>query len=212
MALPSGAYPAGVAPAIDVDGDELRRAIRAEYEVVALRPETGFHFLTGHPLAVLLGYEEAWLTGLPETSIVSFAGTGNPFVAGPIAPGAHVVDIGCGAGIDSLIAAQMTGPSGSVVGVDMTPAMLEKARAGAATAGMMNVEFREGLAESLPVPDDWADVVISNGVLNLMPDKLTALGEMARVLKPGGRLQLGDIVVERPVPEDAKRDIDLWTG
>ena len=212
MALHGVAYPAGVAPAVDVDAHELRRAIRAEYEVVALRPEVGFHFQTGRPLAALLGYEEAWLAGLPESSIVSFAGTGNPFAAGPIAPGEHVVDIGCGAGIDSLIAAHMTGPSGAVVGVDMTSAMLDKARGGAATAGMTHVEFREGLAEDLPVSDAWADVVISNGVLNLMPDKLTALGEMARVLKPGGRLQRGGIVVERPVPEDARRDSELGTG
>lgn len=210
MTIQGSAYPPGVAPAIDVDAHKLRQAIRAEYEVVALRPETGFHFQTGRPLAALLGYQESWLAGLPESSIVSFAGTGNPFVAGPIAPGEHVVDVGCGAGIDSLIAASMTGPSGAVVGVDMTPAMLDKARAGA--AGMTNVEFREALAEALPVPDAWADVVISNGVLNLMPDKLNALSEMARVLKRGGRLPLGDILVDRPVPEDAKRDIDLWTG
>ncbi len=212
MALQNIAHPVGVAHVVDVDVNELRQAIRAEYEVVALRPEESFHFQTGRPLAALLGYKEAWLDGLPESSIVSFAGTGNPFIAGPIVPGDHVVDVGCGAGIDSLIAARMTGPTGAVVGVDMTPAMLEKARAGAAASGLGNVEFREGLAEALPLPDAWADLVISNGVLNLMPDKLAALGEMARVLKPGGRLQLGDIVVERPVPEDAKRDIDLWTG
>jgi SAM-dependent methyltransferase len=210
--LALASYPAAVAPAIDVDAEELRRAIRAEYEVVALQPEVGFHFQTGRPLASILGYEDGWLAGVPESSIVSFAGTGNPFAAGEILPGERVVDIGCGAGMDSLIAAGMTGPAGTVVGVDMTPAMLDKARAAAASAGLAHVEFRAGLAEALPVEDAWADVVISNGVLNLMPDKLSALQEMARVLKPDGRLQLGDIVVERAVPEEAKRDIDLWTG
>jgi ubiquinone/menaquinone biosynthesis C-methylase UbiE len=130
------------------------------------------------------------------------------------------VDVGSGAGIDSLIAAKMVGPTGQIIGVDMTPAMLNKARRAAADAGLTNVEFREGYAEALPVPDGWADVVISNGVLNLMPDKAVALGEMARVLrspdpgsgKSGGRLQLGDILVQKAVPESAKRKIDLWTG
>jgi ubiquinone/menaquinone biosynthesis C-methylase UbiE len=122
------------------------------------------------------------------------------------------VDVGSGAGIDSLIAAKMVGPAGRVVGVDMTPAMLNKARQAALEAGLGNVEFREGYGEALPVLDEWADVVISNGVLNLMPDKSTVLQEMARVLKPDGRLQIGDILVQKPVPESAKRKIDLWTG
>ena len=200
------------ARAVDVNVDALRAAIRTEYEVVALRPEQGFHFHTGRPLAQRLGYDEAWLAGVPESSVASFAGTGNPFAAGPIPSGARIVDVGCGAGMDSLIAARLVGPAGEVIGVDMTTAMLGKARAAAGEAGLANVAFREGLAESLPVPGGWADVLISNGVLNLMPDKLAALAEMARVLKPGGRLQMGDIAVDRPVPEDAKRDIDLWTG
>jgi len=160
----------------------------------------------------MLGYHDDWLEGIPEGAIASFAGTGNPFRIGVLAPGTRVVDIGCGAGMDSLIAAQMVGPSGQVMGVDMTPAMLEKARKSAIEAGLTTVEFRDGLAESLPVPDRWADVVISNGVLNLLPDKLAALQEMARVLKPTGRLQIGDILVRAAVPEDAKRHIDLWTG
>ena len=123
-----------------------------------------------------------------------------------------MVDVGCGAGIDSFIAAHMVGPSGQVIGVDMTPAMLAKARRGAAEADVTQIEFREGLGEALPVDDGWADVVISNGVLNLMPDKPAALQEMARVLKPGGRLQIADILVQKPVPDSAKRKIDLWTG
>lgn len=199
-------------PPADLDLDRLRIEIQKEYAEVALRPDTGFHFQTGRPLARILGYDEAWLENIPERSIESFAGTGNPFSVGRLQPGEHVVDVGSGAGIDSLIAAHMIGPTGRVIGVDMTQAMLEKARTAAAEAGLSGVEFRQGYGEALPVPDGWADVVISNGVLNLMPDKLAALREMARVLKPGGRLQIGDISVQRAVPESAKRDIDLWTG
>ncbi len=196
----------------DVDLDSLRRAIQDEYAVVAQEPEHGFHFFVGRPLARLLGYEHAWLEDVPEATIASFAGTGNPFRLGALGPGERVVDVGSGGGIDSLIAAQMVGPTGRVIGVDMTPAMLDKARTSAATAGSKNVEFRQGFGEALPVEDGWADVVISNGVMNLMPDKDAALREMARVLKPGGRLQIGDILVQKPVPQDAKEDMALWTG
>jgi arsenite methyltransferase len=126
--------------------------------------------------------------------------------------GERVVDVGCGAGLDSLIAAKKVGPEGHVIGVDMTPSMLQKAREAAKEVGLENVEFREGYAEELPIVDGWADVVISNGVLNLMPDKSAALEEMSRVLKPDGRLQIGDILVQKAVPESAKRNIDLWTG
>ena len=198
------------APELDVD--TLRRAIREEYAEVAANPEKGFHFHTGRPLARMLEYADEWLEGLPESSIESFAGTGNPFSLGELRPGERVVDAGCGAGIDSLIAAKKVGPDGRVIGVDMTQSMLEKARQGAKEAGLKNVEFREGYAEELPIVDGWADVVISNGVLNLMPDKSAALEEMSRVLKPNGRLQIGDILVQKAVPESAKRKIDLWTG
>ena len=201
-----------VPPPIDVDRDQLRTAIQTEYAEVALQPTKGFHFHTGRPLARLLGYAEAWLIGIPEGAIESFAGTGNPFSLGELRPGERVVDVGAGAGIDSLIAATMVGPTGQVVGVDMTPEMLGKAQRNARAARVSNVEFRAGYGEALPLPDDWADVVISNGVLNLMPDKLAGLQEIARVLKPGGRLQIGDILVQKAVPESAKRDIDLWTG
>ena len=197
---------------IDLDVDELRAAIRAEYETVALDPGRGFHFHTGRPLAAIVGYAEEWLEGIPESAIESFAGTGNPFSLGALASGERVVDVGSGGGIDSLIAARMVGSEGWVVGVDMTPAMLERARRAAAEAEIENVEFREGLMEELPIEDGWADVVISNGVLNLTPDKGRALGEMNRVLRPGGRLQIGDILVEREVSEASKRKIDLWTG
>jgi SAM-dependent methyltransferase len=195
-----------------IDLPELRRAIQTEYGLVAQEPERGFHFHTGRPLADLLGYDEIWLEGIPEPTIASFAGTGNPFSLGMPRPGERVVDVGCGGGIDSLIAARMVGPSGSVIGVDMTPAMLDKARHSAAETGLTNVEFREGFGEALPVESGWADVVISNGVLNLMPDKDAALHEMARVLERNGRLQLGDILVQKPVPDSARRRIDLWTG
>jgi SAM-dependent methyltransferase len=197
-------------PSLDL-GD-LRLAIQEEYTAVARDPARGYHFHTGHPLASMLGYHNEWLEGIPERSIASFAGTGNPFRTGQLQPGERVVDVGSGAGLDSLIAAKMVGPDGLVIGIDMTEAMLEMARKSAREAGSGNVKFREGLAESLPVPDSWADVVISNGVLNLVPDKLAALQEMARVLKPTGRLQIGDILVQEAVPEDAKQQIDLWTG
>ena len=203
----------GVAgPTVGLEVDELRRAIQQEYATVAAEPERGFHFHTGRPLARMLGYEDAWLAGIPEPTIASFAGTGNPFSLGHLQQGDHVVDVGCGAGIDSLIASRMVEADGWVVGVDMTPAMLEKARTSATMMRVSNVDFREGYAEALPVEDGWADVVISNGVLNLFPDKLAGLQEMARVLRPGGRLQVGDILVERAVPDDAKRKIDLWKG
>lgn len=197
-------------PAVDLD--ILRQAIRDEYAVVADDPAHGFHFLVGRPLAQVLGYDESWLEGIPEPTIASFAGTGNPFSVGVLITGERVVDVGCGGGIDSLIAARMVGSQGQVIGVDMTPAMLAKARSSASQARVRNVDFREGLGEALPVDDGTADVVISNGVLNLMPDKDAALREMARVLKPGGRLQIGDILVQKEVPRSAKEDIALWTG
>ena len=195
-----------------LDVGSLREAIREEYAEVAFDPHKGFHFHTGRPLARMLEYADEWLDGLPEASIESFAGTGNPFSLGDLRPGEKVVDLGSGAGIDSLIAAKKVGPEGHVIGVDMTPAMLEKARRAARQTGLSNVEFREGYAEALPVEDGWADGVISNGVLNLVPDKAAALEEMFRVLKPDGRLQIGDILVQKAVPESAKRKIDLWTG
>ena len=197
-------------PGLDID--QLREAIQEEYATVANDPTRGFHFHTGRPLAKRLEYEEAWLTGLPEGSIESFAGTGNPFSLGVLNAGERVVDVGSGAGIDSLIAGKMVSSDGRVIGVDMTPEMLAKARAGAAAMNADHVEFREGFAEALPVADQWADVVISNGVLNLFPDKLAALTEMARVLKLGGRLQVGDILVQKPLGAGAKRNIDLWKG
>jgi len=195
-----------------VDRESLRDAIREEYQEVAKEPGKGFHFHTGRRLASILGYDESLFAGVPEKSIESFAGTGNPFSMGALSPGETVVDVGCGAGIDSLIAARMVAPEGRVIGVDMTAAMLDKAEDSREEAGIANAEFKSGYGEKLPVSDGWADVVISNGVFNLMPDKLAALREMSRVLKPGGRLQLADILVQKPVSEKAKERIDLWTG
>jgi arsenite methyltransferase len=195
-----------------LDVGTLREAIREEYAEVANHPTKAFHFHTGRPLARILEYRDEWLEGIPESSIESFAGTGNPFSLGELRPGERAVDVGCGVGMDSLIAGRMVGPEGRVIGVDMTQVMLEKARAAAEEAGLGNVGFHQSYAEELPVPDGWADVVISNGVLNLMPDKAAVLEEMVRVLKPDGRLQIGDILVQKAVPESAKRKIDLWTG
>jgi arsenite methyltransferase len=212
MARDTALIPSVAQPIPGLDLALLRQAIQDEYAVVATDPAHGFHFHTGRPLARLLGYDDAWLDGIPEATIASFAGTGNPFALGILRDGEFVVDVGCGAGIDSLIAARMVGPRGRVIGVDMTPSMVERARASADALGAMNVEFEHGYAERLPIPDAWADVVISNGVMNLFPDKVAGLLEMARVLKPGGRLQIGDILVSKPVPPSAKRDIDLWKG
>ena len=196
----------------ELDQEVLRCEIRKEYAEVATHPSRGFHFHTGRPLARMLGYMDSWLEHVPEASIESFAGTGNPFADGAIARGANVVDVGSGGGIDSLIAASMVGPDGRVLGVDMTPEMLAKARASAAAIGASNVEFREAHAEALPVEDGWADVIISNGVVNLCPDKLQVFREMHRVLRPVGRLRIGDIRVDKALSDSAKRNIDLWKG
>jgi SAM-dependent methyltransferase len=197
-------------PTVDIEA--LRASIRAEYAVVASEPDRGFHFHTGYRLAAILGYPQEWTESLPRGAVVSMAGTGNPFALGDIRPGERVVDCGSGAGADALIAARLAGPTGGVIGVDMTPEMLATARANAVEAGFTNVEFREGLLEALPVETGWADVVISNGVLNLVPDKAAALAEMHRVLRPGGRLLAADIVLERAVSATAKQDVSLWTG
>jgi len=195
-----------------VDADVLRCQISDKYSEVAKDPEKGFHFHTGRPLARMVGYQDADVDALPQGAVDSFAGTGNPFSFGSMKPGETVLDIGCGAGFDSLIAARQVGPAGRVIAVDMTEAMRAKASTGAREAGLMNVEVRDGLAERLPVDDESIDVVISNGVINLCPDKMAVLKEINRVLRSGGRVQIADIVVHKEVPQSAKDDIDLWSG
>ena len=195
-----------------VDVDLLRREVSEHYAEVALDPSGAFHFHTGRAATSRLGYDEEQLTGFPDACVEAFAGVANPFSWGLPRPGERVIDIGSGGGLDAMIAARAVDPDGEVVGVDMTPAMLERAARNAAAAGIDNVEFRSGLAEELPVPDGWADLVISNGVLNLVPDKVAAYEEIVRALRPGGRIQIADVCVEVEVPDDAKRDIDLWKG
>lgn len=195
-----------------VDVEDLRCQIQDKYTEVAQTPEKGFHFHTGRPLALMLGYSGPLIDQLPAPAVESFAGTGNPFSMGPVRSGETVLDIGCGAGFDSIIAAMRVGPAGRVISVDMTPAMLEKAALSARQAHLSNIDFRQGVAEALPVPDRSIDLVISNGVINLCPDKMAVMAEVHRVLKPGGRLQIGDIVVHKEVPQEAKDDIDLWSG
>src|ERR1700730_14640760 len=195
-----------------VDPVALREQVRDKYREVAVDPHRGFHFHTGRPLACRLGYEDVAVDSLPDRAVESFAGVGNPFSLRRLQRGERVVDVGSGAGFDSFIAAGQVGSTGQVVGVDMTPEMLTKSRQTAEQFGFAHVQFREGLAESLPVPDGWADAVIANGVINLCADKRAVFDEIRRVLKPGGWLQYADIANGRPVPPEALRDIDLWTG
>ena len=195
-----------------VDPTALREQVRDKYREVALEPEREYHFHTGRALAARLGYDVGLVNALPDRAVESFAGVGNPVSLRPREAGARVVDVGSGAGFDSFIAAAQVGTSGHVVGVDMTAEMLQKSRETASVLGYTHVEFREGLAEALPVDDGWADVVTSNGVINLCADKRAVFAEIDRVLRPGGRLQFADIANGRPVPPEALRDIDLWTG
>jgi len=197
---------------VTVDVDLLRDEVRDHYSQVAVAPHDEYHFHTGRDAALKVGYASDLLDGVPEKAIEAFAGVANPFHFGVPAAGENVVDIGSGAGTDAMIAALAVGDEGRVIGVDMTSEMLDLARSTAAEEGMSNIEFRHGLAEDLPIEDGWADLVISNGVLNLVPDKVVAYNEIMRVLRPGGRLQVADICVEKPIPESAKADIDLWTG
>jgi len=194
------------------DVQELTCAIQEKYTEVAQTPDRGFHFHTGRPLARMLRYPDEWVDATPPSVVESFAGVGNPFRLGALPAGATVLDIGSGAGFDAQQAARQVGARGRVIGVDLTPAMVTKARAGAAAAGLANVAFSEGRAEALPLPDAAVDVVISNGVINLCPDKAAVYREIFRVLRPGGRLQIADVMVQASVPDDAKADINLWTG
>ena len=194
-----------------VDANALREEVKAKYRAVAVDPHGSYHFHTGRPLARRLGYDEAILDELPDRAVEAFAGVGNPFSLGAVKPGERVVDLGSGGGFDCFIAARQVGPQGRVVGIDMTEEMLGRSRAAAAALQLRNVEFRRGAIEDMPIDDGWADVVISNGVINLCADKRRVFTEIMRVLKPGGRLQFADIATGKPVPEAALRNIELWT-
>jgi SAM-dependent methyltransferase len=200
-----------VATEIGIDGELLKSEIKKTYAAVSREPQQDFIFPTGRAWAEDLDYPPE-LANVPESAAESFAGVANPFSLGRLARGEQVLDLGCGAGTDSLVAAQMVGPEGQVVGIDMTPEMLGKARASAAAMGADNVRFVEGEVERLPFADRSFDVVISNGVIDLVPDKDAVFGELFRVLAPGGRLQIADVTIQQPVSEEGRRNIDLWTG
>src|SRR5262245_20769043 len=195
-----------------VDVDALRKEVKVKYREVATDPHGKHHFHTGRYLASHLGYDDAFVKSLPDAAVESFAGVANPFAPRSLSKGDKVVDVGSGAGFDSFVATHQVGPTGRVIGIDMTEEMLAKSRSTVAKLGLTNVEFREGFAEHLPVEDGWADVVISNGVINLCADKKTVFSEIHRVLRPGGHLQFADIANGKPVPESAIRNIDLWTA
>ena len=195
-----------------VDVDVLRSEIQKTYTQVSTEQDQDFIFPTGRAWAEELDYPEPELSRVPDGTVESFAGVANHWLLGRLEPGQTVVDLGCGAGTDLLIAAQMVGTAGRVVGIDMTPAMLDRARESAGAMGLANLELHEGLIERLPLPDASADVVISNGVIDLIVDKDAVFAEIDRVLRPGGRLQLADVVIHHEVSEDARKRIDLWTG
>jgi SAM-dependent methyltransferase len=197
---------------LPVDPVALREEVKSKYRDVACNPHGEYHFHTGRPLAKRLGYDMAVVDRMPDAAVESFAGVANPFSLRRLDRAEKVVDAGSGAGFDCFIAAGQVGPSGRVVGIDMLPEMLEKSRASARRMELDHVEFRQGILEEMPVEDGWADVVISNGVINLCADKKRAFQEIWRVLRPGGRLQFADIANGKPVPASAMRNIDLWTA
>jgi arsenite methyltransferase len=201
--------------AVEVEGLDvalLRSEIQRTYADVSTQPDQEFIFPTGRAWAQDLQYPADLLARVPESSCESFAGVANPFSMGALQPGEDVLDVGCGAGMDSLVAAQMVGATGSVTGIDMTPEMVAKARGSIAEMGLGNVRIVEGSAEHLPFDDASFDVVISNGVIDLIPDKDAVFSEITRVLRSGGRIQLADVTIQNPVSEESKRDIDLWAG
>jgi arsenite methyltransferase len=194
------------------DVEILRREVQHKYTAVATAPDQTFYFHHGRPLAQMLGYPMDLVDSMLPQAVESFAGVGNPFSLGTIHAGETVLDVGSGSGFDCFIAARLVSPKGKVIGVDMTEAMLEKAQTTAQKMGLNQVEFRKGFVEELPVEDNSLDVVISNGVVNLCPDKYRVFAEIFRVLKPGGRLYLADIVVHKQVPDGAKANVDLWAA
>jgi arsenite methyltransferase len=196
---------------VEIDVELLKSEIKKTYASVSNEPEREFIFPTGRAWAEDLGYPPE-LGNVPDTAVESFAGVANPWLLGQLEPGERVLDLGSGAGTDSLVASQMVGEEGRVTGIDMTPEMLAKARAAATEMSAVNVEFVEGEAERVPFADESFDVVISNGVIDLIPDKEAVFGELFRVLVPGGRMQIADVTIQNPVSEEGRRNIDLWTG
>ena len=197
---------------IVVDADVLREEVKAKYREVAVNPHAEYHFHTGRPLAKRLGYDDTMVGAMPDAAVESFSGVGNPFSLRSLDKGERVIDLGSGGGFDCFVAARQVEASGRVVGIDMTEEMLAKSRSTARDMGLDNVEFRDGLIEEMPVEDGWSDVVISNGVINLCADKKKVFSEIGRVLRPGGALQFADIANGKPIPEEALRNVDLWTA
>ena len=200
-----------MATQVEIDVQLLKSEIRKTYASVSQQPDKDFIFPTGRAWAEDLDYPDE-LSRVPDSAVESYAGVANPFSLGRLVPGERVLDVGSGAGTDSLVAAQMVGPEGHVTGIDMTPEMLAKASAAATEMGASNVEFVEGEIERLPFPDERFDVVISNGVIDLIPDKDAVFSELHRMLRPGGRIQIADVTIQTPVSEEGRRNIDLWTG
>jgi len=192
------------------DKQRIEESIRGKYLKVAASPEGLFRYPTGRAGLEALDYAMDMVGDLPEPVAAAYCGVGNPFTSGPIREDEAVLDIGCGAGVEAIIAAKLTGPSGTVTGIDLVPEMLTRASENARLAGVDNVTFRESSAEQLPFPDNSFDVVISNGVFNLVVDKVKALGEVLRVLKPGGRFMLADQVLAGELPKETKARVENW--
>lgn len=198
---------------MNFDKDKLKSEVRLTYTQVAEDPAGDYHFHRGAEYAARhLGYDLAALKSLPLAATEVFCGMGNPFKMGALENGVTVIDIGSGGGMDCLLAAKQVGPNGTVIGIDMTDAMLERSGGAARAAGLFNVRFEKADMTCLPLADDSVDVVISNGVINLAPDKEAVFAELFRVVKPGGRLQFADIIMKSDLSEDARNNIDLWTG